>query len=199
MADLDETDLEIVALLLSDARRPWSDVAEHVGLSPPAVADRVDRLREAGVIRRFTLDLDRSQLRGGVPVLVDLDVEPGAAADVREALSGAEAVEHVFATADGDVVWTGRVPDGDVPAWMETELAATRDAVRAYEVDLLTAAEWTPGVGGTDFALTCAECGNTVTSEGETERYGGERYHFCCPSCAERFGERYDRVAEGAD
>lgn len=199
MPDLDETDLEIIELLLSDARRPWSDVAEHVGLSPPAVADRVDRLREAGVIRRFTLDLDRSQLRGGVPVLVDVDVAPGAAGDVREALSAAEAVEHVFSTADGHLVWTGRVPDGDVPAWMGAELSGVREAIRDFEVALLTGAEWTPGVGGTDFALTCAECGNTVTSEGETEHFDGERYHFCCPSCAERFGERYDRVAEGAD
>jgi DNA-binding Lrp family transcriptional regulator len=46
MRDLDETDLEILQLLLSDARRPYSDIAETVGLSAPAVSDRVSRLRE---------------------------------------------------------------------------------------------------------------------------------------------------------
>ena len=50
MRDLDETDLEILQLLLSNARRPYSDIADVVGLSPPAVSDRVSRLQETGRI-----------------------------------------------------------------------------------------------------------------------------------------------------
>lgn len=199
MTDLDETDLEILELLLADGRRAWSDVAEHVDLSPPAVADRVERLQEAGVVRRFTIDIDRSQLRSGVPVLVEFDVEPGATDEVERALADADAVEHRFTTAGGAVVWMGRIPGGDVSAWVRTELEDAADAVRDLDVTLLSAAEWTPGLGGTDFALACAECGNTVTSEGESTTLGGERYHFCCPSCATRFTERYEAVSEGAD
>ncbi|MFC6725497.1 Lrp/AsnC family transcriptional regulator, partial [Halobium palmae] len=60
MRDLDDTDREILRLLLANARRPYSDIAEHVGLSAPAVSDRVERLQELGVVRGFTLDLDRS-------------------------------------------------------------------------------------------------------------------------------------------
>ena len=196
MATFDETDLEILELLLSDARRPWSDIAESVDLSPPAVADRVDRLQEAGVIRRFTVDLDRSQLRGGVTVLVRIDPADGLES-LREPLAAAEAVEHVFTTASSRLVCVARVPDGDVPAW----LASTVDdgAIADYDVELLTAAAWTPSLGGTDVALACAECGNTVTSEGETARLDGDLYHFCCGSCAARFTERFERVAEGAD
>ena len=101
MRDLDETDLEILRLLLDDARRPYSDIADVVDLSPPAVSDRVSRLREAGVVRRFTLDLDRTQFHGGTPVLVDLDLDVDSVASVsavREALLDAGPVEHVFTT-----------------------------------------------------------------------------------------------------
>jgi len=42
-----------------------------------------------------------------------------------------------------------------------------------------------------------AECSNTVDSEGETSRVGGEFYHFCCPSCQSRFEERHQRLEEG--
>ncbi|MDX1745754.1 MAG: Lrp/AsnC family transcriptional regulator, partial [Halobacteriales archaeon] len=77
MRDLDETDLEILQLLLSNARRPYSDIADAVGLSAPAVSDRVAKLQETGIIQRFTLDIDRSQLRKGIPVLVSLEVGPG--------------------------------------------------------------------------------------------------------------------------
>lgn len=55
--------------------------------------------------------------------------------------------------------------------------------VADYEVTLLTGVEWTPSIGGTEFALTCAECGNTVTSEGSAARIGDDLYQFCCPSC----------------
>ncbi len=199
MAELDEVDLEILELLVADARRPWNEIAAQVDLSAPAVADRVNRLQEAGVIERFTVDLDRSQLRGGVPVLVELQLDSGATGPVRESLRGADAIEHVFESAEGTVIFMGRIPDGDVTAWLADELAETMDDVREYDVTLVTATEWTPGLGGTAFALTCAECGNTVTSEGETVVLDGERYDFCCQSCETRFVERYERMAEEAD
>jgi DNA-binding Lrp family transcriptional regulator len=193
MRDLDETDLDILQALMEDARQPWAEIADQVGLSPPAVSDRVDRLQETGVIRRFTLDLDRSQLREGVPVLVTVD--PADHDAVRAAFRAADAVEHVYTTAERDVVCHARVPDGDVPRWLSD--AVDDGAVADYEVTLLTEGEWTPSVGGTGFALTCAECGNTVTSEGTASRVGGDVQHFCCGSCETAFVERYERLESG--
>ena len=196
MRELDETDLEILRALMDDARRPWAEVAERVDLSPPAVSDRVDRLQELGVIRRFTLDLDRSKLRDGVPVLVTVEPAREAATDLRDTFRAAEAVEHLFTTAEGDVVCYARVPDGDVPRWLSRTV--DDDAVDDYEVTLLTEGEWTPSVGGTGFALACAECGNTVTSEGTTARIGGEIHQFCCSSCEAQFESRYERLDAAA-
>ncbi|MHB9286931.1 Lrp/AsnC family transcriptional regulator [Halobacteriales archaeon Cl-PHB] len=196
MRDLDDTDIEILSLLMNDARRPWADIADAVGLSPPAVSDRVDRLQETGLIRRFTLDVDRSQLRGGVPVLVTLTVGSTAFEAVHQTARTVEGVEHVYVTAERDLVCYVQVPDGDVPSW----IAGTFDeaAVDDYSVTLLTEAEWTPDVGGADFALDCAECDNTVTSEGVASRIGGELKQFCCPSCESRYREQYERLEEGA-
>ncbi|MFB6218173.1 MAG: ArsR family transcriptional regulator, partial [Halobacteriaceae archaeon] len=52
-------------------------------------------------------------------------------------------------------------------------------------------------IGGTTLALECAECGNTVTAEGETARIDGTRYSFCCESCRRRFESRYDDIKQG--
>jgi DNA-binding Lrp family transcriptional regulator len=195
MRDLDETDLAILGSLMDDARRPWAEIAEEVDLSPPAVSDRVDRLREMGVVRRFTVDIDRSKLREGVPVLVRVETPTAAVDDARATLRKAEAVEHLCTTAERDLVCYARIPDGNVPRWLDTTLDP--DAVDDYSVTLLTDGEWTPTLGGTGFALSCAECGNTVTSEGTAARVGGERHRFCCPSCERRFEERYERFDEG--
>ena len=43
MRGIDDTDREILRLLTDDARRPCRDIADAVGLSPPAVADRIAR------------------------------------------------------------------------------------------------------------------------------------------------------------
>jgi len=199
MRELDETDLEILQLLMADARRPYSDIADVVGLSAPAVSDRVTRLQEAGVISRFTLDVDRSQLRSGVPVLLTLEVPPTGpdVPSVREQLLEEGAVEHVFTTAEADLVVFARVPDTDVAGWLADTL--DEDAVGDVGVTLVAGADWSPDLGGAEFALSCALCGNTVDSEGTATRIDGELYQFCCPSCEAQFEQRYEQLRQGAD
>src|SRR5205085_4756042 len=52
--DLDQLDLRIVDALLRDARTPAAQIAEQIGLSRPAVADRIEKLERQGVIRGTT-------------------------------------------------------------------------------------------------------------------------------------------------
>ncbi|WP_458208632.1 AsnC family transcriptional regulator [Haladaptatus sp. NG-SE-30] len=199
MRDLDETDLEILQLLMSNARRPYSDVADAVGLSPPAVSDRVARLQERGVIRGFTLDIDRSQLRKGIPVLVTVEVatEELAVSTIKERLLDTGAVEYVFTTAEADLVVYARAPDNDIADWLADTI--DEESIDDFKVTLLSGADWSPDLGGMEFALSCAECGNTVDSEGTSARIDGDLYQFCCPSCETRFEEKYEQLQQGAD
>jgi len=122
-------------------------------------------------------------------------VDPASVDAVRESLAGAPAVEHVFTTANARVVFNANVPR-DVRGWLLSTVDV--DVVRDYEVDPIESVEWRVTVGGTDFAVSCAECGNTVTEEGVTARIGGETKQFCCPSCESRYRERYEELAEAA-
>lgn len=193
MRNLDETDMEILRLLGENARRPFSDIGEVVGLSGPAVSDRVTRLQEVGIINRFTVDVDRSQLHAGIPVFVQVT---GASNidDFKERIGNADAVEHVFMTADGAVWFSARAQVQNVRRWLDELLTDDVD----YSVTLIDDVEWWPSLDGTAFALTCAECDNTVDSQGTSTRINGEIYHFCCSSCQNRFEDRYDRLEEGA-
>ncbi|SFC69044.1 transcriptional regulator, AsnC family [Halobiforma haloterrestris] len=196
MRDLDETDMEILRLLGEDARRPFSDIAEQVDLSGPAVSDRVERLQEAGIINRFTVDVDHSQLQAGIPVFVQVSSIMGAVDDLRNRISDSEGVEHVFVTADGDIWFYARAQVRNVHQWLDGLFADVDDV--NYTVTLIDDVEWQPSLDGTEFALTCAECGNTVDTEGESMTIDGQPYHFCCPSCQSRFEDRYDRLERGA-
>lgn len=112
MRTLDETDIEILRLSTEDARRPYREIAEAANLSSPSVSDRVSRLQEPDITRRFMLDLDRSKLRGGIPILVELSVQPDAIEDISTALALTDGVEHVFTASDPRVVFQSKVSSG---------------------------------------------------------------------------------------
>lgn len=195
MRDLDETDLEILSMLTEDARRPFSEIGKEVSLTGPAVSDRVKRLQETGIINRFTVDMNRGQLRAGIPVFVQFDNTKADVETLRSRLSGANGVEHLFVTAEGNVWFYGRAEGQNVREWIEGFLD---DISADYTVTLVDDLEWTPSLEGTEFAITCAECGNTVDKEGESVRIDETVYHFCCGSCRGRFQERYQQFEEQA-
>ena len=196
MRTLDETDLQILRLLSEDGRRPYSEIGDSVGLSGPAVSDRVSRLRDLGVIRGFTVDVDRSTIRDGTPMLLRLSVVPTAVEAVVAALGDAAETETVYTTADGDVLAHVNLSSTDALSWLLDTVP--EDALREYDADLLAGVDTTDAVGGTDFALSCAECGNTVTEEGVTTRIDDELKSFCCSSCESRYREQYEELKEGA-
>jgi len=195
MSSLDQTDIEILRLLSRDSRRTYTDIAEMVDLSGPAVADRVERLQDAGIIERFTVDLDRTQLGAGAQLFVQVD--PKQSFDrVRSRLDEADAVEHVMVTADGELWFNARAEVHSVHLWLRGLLEPADDA--EYTVTLLDEIEWQPSLDGTEFALTCAECGNTVDSEGESEWIDEEMRHFCCSTCRDQFNEQLNQLKDGA-
>jgi len=69
-ADLDALDLKILTHLLRDGRAPAQQVADAVGLSRPAVADRIARLERDGVIRGHTVVVEPKALCRAVTAFV---------------------------------------------------------------------------------------------------------------------------------
>ena len=55
---LDQIDRMLLTLLKEDAKRKYSDLGEIVHLSPPAVHERVKKLERAGVICKYTIEID---------------------------------------------------------------------------------------------------------------------------------------------
>ncbi|MBM7787922.1 Lrp/AsnC family transcriptional regulator [Tenggerimyces flavus] len=56
--ELDQTDWRIIAELQEDGRLSFKQLGTRVNLSPPAVAERVRRLEESGVIAGYRADID---------------------------------------------------------------------------------------------------------------------------------------------
>ncbi|TCO56755.1 Lrp/AsnC family transcriptional regulator [Actinocrispum wychmicini] len=72
---LDSVNLRLLAELHEDARMSMSELARRVGMSAPAVTERVQRMEAAGVITGFRMDVDPAAL--GMPVTALVRVRPG--------------------------------------------------------------------------------------------------------------------------
>ena len=55
---LDETNVRLLAELQEDARMSLAELGRRVGLSAPAVAERMRRLEQAGVITGYRVEID---------------------------------------------------------------------------------------------------------------------------------------------
>ncbi len=62
MENLDDIDIQILALLQEDGRMTNADVATRVGLSPSAALARMRKLNETGVIKGFAAILDEDKV-----------------------------------------------------------------------------------------------------------------------------------------
>jgi Lrp/AsnC family leucine-responsive transcriptional regulator len=83
-ADLDRIAWKIVEELQQDARISWAELGRRVGLTTPAVAERVHRLEKLGVIRGYHADISLERL--GMPILIF----------VRLSMAGPESLVRAF-------------------------------------------------------------------------------------------------------
>ncbi|MEM3148398.1 MAG: winged helix-turn-helix transcriptional regulator, partial [Candidatus Jordarchaeales archaeon] len=60
--EVDEIDRKILSILLDDGRKSFNEISLMVGVSTGTVANRVRKLIERGVIKRFTVELDWRKL-----------------------------------------------------------------------------------------------------------------------------------------
>lgn len=72
---LDSKDRRILALVQRDGKMSQSLIAKHVGLSTAAVNERLKKLEQAGVIRRFAAQVDAQALGMQVAAFIEVFIE----------------------------------------------------------------------------------------------------------------------------
>lgn len=148
MRTIDEKDIEIVELLLEDARRPYSEIANKVDLSPPTVSDRIDRLQAEGVIRRFTLDVEESKIDEYADLLVEFEVTPGEVSHIEQQLDKLSETGRIYVTAEQEIIAELRSKPEAVSELLTT--AIDMAAVEAYDIKIVSSESWSPSITSGD-------------------------------------------------
>ncbi|MEU4579284.1 Lrp/AsnC family transcriptional regulator [Nonomuraea sp. ATR24] len=129
---MDDIDKTLIRLLQDDATQSYAILGRAVGLSAGAAHERVRKLRERGVIRRTTIEVDPEAVGLGVVayVLVDGATWMGGSADRLAAIAAVEEA-HVIA--------------GPASVLLKLRTATTKDLQdalrRVFEVDGVTSTQ----------------------------------------------------------
>ena len=73
---MDDLDRRILSLLAQNARMPVKEIAEQVSLTSPAVSSRIHKMETDGIIRGYTVTLNRPADRLYVDALFSLSAAP---------------------------------------------------------------------------------------------------------------------------
>jgi Lrp/AsnC family leucine-responsive transcriptional regulator len=103
---LDDKAWQLLLALQEDGRAPLKSLADAAGLSVPATAERLKRLKEAGVVRAIAADVDPALAGYQVRAIVGITVlQPGKKAFLDKLRRAAEVLEcHHVAGADSYVM-----------------------------------------------------------------------------------------------
>ncbi|MGI8606773.1 MAG: Lrp/AsnC family transcriptional regulator [Gaiellaceae bacterium] len=81
---MDETDRRILGELTKDGRVSFAELGRRISLSPPAVAERVQRLERAGVITGYRAEVDPRRLGYELTAIVRIKPAAGQLARIPE-------------------------------------------------------------------------------------------------------------------
>ena len=100
---LDKIDRQLLRELQRDGRATYAEMSEVVGLTPPAVRARIQRLRDAGVVQVVAVtDPIALGLREAAIVCIKVDGDPRVTADVLGEISNV--VYMVMAVGGYDII-----------------------------------------------------------------------------------------------
>jgi DNA-binding Lrp family transcriptional regulator len=123
--DLDDVDMRILSELVENSRRSSREISRRLDLSVGTVAARIKRLRDLGVIRRFTVDLNYEALGYDITVVVDVYISKGNVIDVEREIASIPGVMAVYdVTGDFDAVVLARFKNrSDLSAFTKRMMA----------------------------------------------------------------------------
>ncbi len=195
MIELDNLDVKILTQLQYNSRKSFQDIARQCLASVPTVNNRVNRLIELGIIRKFTIDIDNSKLNVPEAILI-VNAKPVAVKRIAEELMGLEEVKELYITSDSDTAIVARMA-GDVQ-----HLLAVQDKINLADVNNIHIAsiksasrkDTTVPLASSSITLTCAYCNKKVTGDAVRKKFDDKDYFFCCNTCKGEFEKKYTKL-----
>ena len=81
---MDETDVKILKHILLDARLSYRKIGEKIGVSPPTVLSRVQKLEKNRIITSYSAILDHEKLGYDLTAIIEVTATKGKVTEVEK-------------------------------------------------------------------------------------------------------------------
>jgi len=196
---LDPLDLIILKELSADGRASFREIGRRASLSTPTVSARFERMKRAGLIRKFipVFDLDASEDSSGIIAFVSVKAPTPRLARVAKELAELPQVSSVFMTASP----SNLMLKVSLPSTQSLQRFLTGDELRKLGVEPIESMIITktvkdeqplPPAGQFQMNLKCDLCkGGITSSKPYTIKVAATRYYFCCKTCKSTYLDKH--------
>ncbi len=106
---LRDRDIEILRFLGQDSRMSLRHIAKELGVSPTTVSNRVQKMKDGGVIKKFNLKVDFNELDYSLTAIIKVKAKSDDLSKVLEELENYDCLTHIYeTTGDFDVISIGK-------------------------------------------------------------------------------------------
>ncbi|MCD6372678.1 MAG: Lrp/AsnC family transcriptional regulator [Thermococcus sp.] len=95
---LDEVDKKILAILQKNSRTPLREISKEVGLAESTIYERIKRLKERGILKKFTVILEPTALGFNILAIILLKCKAGMYSSVAEELKKYPKIVEIYET-----------------------------------------------------------------------------------------------------
>jgi Lrp/AsnC family transcriptional regulator for asnA, asnC and gidA len=109
---IDELDVKIIKEFQTDARQSYREIAEKLRIAEGTVYNRVNKLKEMGIIKKFIVDIDYSKLGYDLTAIIGIRSKGGHLPEIEEKISKEKNVTTVYdVTGEYDAIAVAKFKD----------------------------------------------------------------------------------------
>lgn len=136
--ELDKVDKQILEVLHEQGRAAYNDIGNELGITGNTVRRRMDRMREEGVIRKFTVMTDPAQL-DYLTVAFGLSTEAGRTDEIAEELADTDCVYKLWVlSGTHNIIFDARFEDTQHLQSFTHEVLHAVEGIASYESSIMT-------------------------------------------------------------
>lgn len=180
---LDRIDLEIIKLLMENSRISVTDIANRLEISRPTARDRIKKLIEHGVIKKFTVALDSSVFKG---ITVLFQFRPRQLDKLINKLEQKKEIIQLYLTS-GDTTLFGIGIYENINK-LKKEIFDLIEEGETFSFHIVVKkikdSDFIPLLA---FELYCDYCGKEIKESPIEFTLYNRNFYFCCKTCLNNF------------
>jgi len=193
--ELDDIDTRLLAILQRDSRIPLNELSNKMGLSTPTVRKRIERLVTTGVIKSFTLLLDKTKLRDTIHVFLIMNAKPEKIKEIGNNIAQYPEVTEVYVvTGDNNLIAKAFINNIDRLHVIINEISKLPDVSNISTSLISDIIKEEYGIQirpGTGIKVYCYFCGKLIEEPPRKLIHSNKTYYFCCDTCLSEYMKKH--------